>query len=178
MFDKPLLNNALSFDHRRPTGSQQHCLTTKGYDHKTPIRTSFEYRSTGSQQHWLAVTLASTAGVPAPPPLRERNAGAASTPELLLRYRVAADAAAAAHMAANTTLKKVTPHTVARSLERLSFLGWRTEGISAQNIFQAGPKVVPRTAFCRAHRCVLLSAGLGWADGGSILQEGTTVAVS
>ena len=70
---------------------------------------------------------------------------------LLISHGVAADADTAARMAATKTLQQMRAPRVERNLEALSFLGWGTVGVSADTVLQAGPKLVPRTAYCRAH---------------------------
>ena len=91
------------------------------------------------------------AGIPEPATQRKRWQEEEDLAALLTSHGVAPDADAAARMAATKTLQKMTARTVDRDLEALSFLGWSTMGVSAEAIYRAGPHLVTRTAYCRAH---------------------------
>ena len=92
------------------------------------------------------------AGIPEPRTQRERWQEQEDVAALLVSHGVAADTDTAARMAATKTLQNVTARTVERNLEALSFFGWGTVSVSAQTVYRAGPRLVARTAYCRAHR--------------------------
>ena len=91
------------------------------------------------------------AGIPEPSTRRERWREDKDIAALLVSHGVAPDADAAARMAATQTIQDMSAHTVERNLEALSFFGWGTVGVSAQTVYRAGPQLVARTAYCRAH---------------------------
>ena len=91
------------------------------------------------------------AGIPEPTTQRERWQEQEDVAALLVSHGVAPDADTAARTAATKTLQRMSARTVDRNLQALSFLGWGTVGVSADTVLQAGPKLVPRTAYCRAH---------------------------
>ena len=96
------------------------------------------------------------AGLPFATQRRGREEEEADIAQLLLRYGVAADEAAAGRQAASKTLSIMTAARVERNLEVLCFLGWDTQQVSPATILHAGPNLVSRTAFCRAHGYALL----------------------
>ena len=100
------------------------------------------------------------AGLPFATQRRGREEEEADIAQLLLRYGGAADEAAAGRQAASKTLSIMTAARVERNLEVLCFLGWDTQQMSPTALTLAGPKLVSRTAFCRAHGYALLSTGV------------------
>ena len=80
--------------------------------------------------------------------------------QLLLRYGVAADEATANRQAATKSLSVMTAALVEHNLEALRFLGWDTQQTAPASVQHAGPKLVSRTAFCRAHGYALLTTAV------------------
>ena len=95
------------------------------------------------------------AGIPLAREKREREEEEADIAQLLLRYGVAADEAAAHRQAATKTLERMTAASVEHHLEALRFFGWDTQQAVPSAIPDMGAKLVARTAFCQAHGCVL-----------------------
>ena len=91
------------------------------------------------------------AGTPEPKTQRGRWQEQEDIAALLISHGVAPDADTAARMAATKTLESMSARTVERNLEALSFFGWGTVGVSAETVYRAGPLLVARTAYCRAH---------------------------
>ena len=110
-------------------------------------------------QHWhcphlSAAEPSSVAGVAEPRQRRERGEEEADIAALLLEHGVAADRDAAEAKAASKTLEELKAATVKRNLEALRFCGWDARGVSAFCVRLCTPsRLVPRTAFLRAHGC-------------------------
>ena len=90
-------------------------------------------------------------GIPLARQQRGREEEEAGIAQLLLRYGVAAGEATADRQAASKSLSRMSAACVEHNLEALRFLGWDTHEVSPATILHAGPKLVSRTAFCRAH---------------------------
>ena len=85
---------------------------------------------------------------------RERGGEEADIAALLLEHGVTADRAVAEAAAASKTLEDINAATVQRNLEALRFCGWDARGIPTFCILKGSPsRLVPRTAFLRAHGC-------------------------
>ena len=100
------------------------------------------------------------AGIPLPREKRGREVEEADIAQLLLRYGVAADEAAADRQAATKSLERMTAANVEHHLEALRFLGWDTQQAVPSAIQHMGSKLVARTAFCRAHGYALLGTAV------------------
>ena len=100
------------------------------------------------------------AGIPLARQQRGREEEEAGIAQLLLRYGVAADQATADRQAATKSLSIMTAARVEHNLEALHFLGWNTQQVSPATILHAGPNLVSRTAFCRAHGYALLTTAV------------------
>ena len=100
------------------------------------------------------------AGIPFPIQRRGREEEEAGIAQLLLRYGVAADETAADRQAATKGVSDMNAARVERNLEALRFLGWDTQQVAVGTIRRAGPNLVARTAFCRAHGCALLTTAV------------------
>ena len=97
------------------------------------------------------------AAIPLATQRRGREEEEVGIAQLLLRYGVAADKATADRQAATRSLSLMSAARVERNLEALRFLGWDTQQVSPATIRLAGPCLIARTAFCRAHGCALLT---------------------
>ena len=97
------------------------------------------------------------AGIPFATQRRGREEEEAGIAQLLLRYGVAADQATANRQAASKSLSEMSAARVERNLEALRFLSWDNQQVSLATVRRAGPKLVSRTAFCRAHEYALLT---------------------
>ena len=100
------------------------------------------------------------AGIPFPIQRRGREEEEAGIAQLLLRYGVAADETAADRQAATKGVSDMNAARVERNLEALRFFGWDAQQAAPASVRQAGPRLVSRTAFCRAHGYALLSTAV------------------
>ena len=110
-------------------------------------------------QHWHYSQLSwaellSVAGVAEPRQRRERGEEQADIVALLLEHGVTADRDAAEATAASKAFERLGAAAVQRNLEALRFCGWDARGISISWVCKAAQsRLVPRTAFLRAHGC-------------------------
>ena len=100
------------------------------------------------------------AGIPFARQRRGREEEEAGIAQLLLRYGVAADEATADRQAATKSLSCLSAASVERNLEALRFLGWDTQQVAPASVQHAGPRLIARTAFCRAHGYALLTTAV------------------